>query len=103
MEVFFIIANITKKDVTSNLLRIIKENKKYLPGANNVEPKSYELKFEIGSEIHEVKYRVGEKRSGMLRIGTDVYKNKLCIKPGDRLRVTVLEMNRLYKIEKANN
>ncbi|SDZ23992.1 hypothetical protein SAMN05660462_02334 [Proteiniborus ethanoligenes] len=49
MKKTFIISNITKNDVESNLLRIKKDYKRFLPGADNIEPKSYEIKIKVGS------------------------------------------------------
>ena len=40
------------------------------------------------------------RRSGVLRLGAEIYDDILKIEPRDNLNVTVLEENKLYEIKK---
>lgn len=102
MAISFKINNITDNDVRDNLIRILVENKPYFPREEDGQVKSYEIMVKIGSEIQRARYRVEKQRSGSLRIGSDSYKYKLGIKAGDTLKITVLEKNKLYEIEKVS-
>lgn len=94
----FCIFNITYNDVKKNLIRIRVDYKRFFPGSDNIEPKIYQIKVKIGSEIYDASYRVEKKRSGRLSIGSEVYKHKLGIKFGDILEVYILQENKLYEI-----
>lgn len=96
----FKITNITQKDIDNSLIRIVVANKKFFPGSENIEPKTYNIKVKINSEVYDAKYRVGNERSGTLRIGTDIYKHKLCLKFGDTLRINILKEFELYELIK---
>lgn len=100
MTNFFIVSNITPTDIDTRIIRITAFNKYYLPGADNIEPQSYIVKIKVGLEIFDAKYRVWKKRSGVLRIDSEVFKHKLGIEYGDILKITVLEVNKIYAIEK---
>lgn len=95
----FLINNITENDIEENLIRILKEYKKYFPGDDAVDPKSFEFKVRVGGEIYDAKYRVEKKRSGKLYIGSEAFKHRLCIKLGDKIKVTVVEKDNLYDLK----
>lgn len=97
----FIISNITEKDIEKHLLRIVVDNKKYFPGSDNIEPKKYKIKVKVNSEIYDATYRVGKQRSGTLRIGAEIYKDRLGLEHGDILTVEVLEDFGLYELKRG--
>lgn len=95
----FIINNITESDVRSNILRILVANQLYFPEADNGNDTSYNIKVIIQGEIYAAVYRARIRRSGILRLGAELYNERLNIEPGDKLNVKVLEENALYEIK----
>lgn len=96
--VSFIIDNITVSDVRSKILRILVANQPYFPGAENGIDTSYNIKVIINGKIYEAIYRAKIRRSGILRLGAEIYNDILKIEPAEKLNVTVLEKNSLYEI-----
>lgn len=98
--VSFIIDNITVSDVRSKILRILVANQPYFPETDNSNDTSYNIQVIINGKIYAVKYRARIRKSGILRLGAELYNDRLNIEPGDKLKVTVLQENSLYEITK---
>lgn len=98
--VSFIIDTITAADVESKIIRINVSNMPYFPGLNTENDTNYDIKIKIGQEVCEAVYRSRNGRSGILRIGSEIYVDKLRLKPNDVLLVKVLEENELFEISK---
>lgn len=93
----FIINNITEKDASSCLLRILVANKLYFPIPDDINPCTYDIKVKVGSTIYDRQYRYIRNKSGKLNLRVELYREILQIEPGDIL-VVVLEENILYQI-----
>lgn len=98
--VSFIIDNITVSDVRLKILRILVANRPYFHETDNGNDTSYNIKVKINGEIYAAKYRSRIRKSGILRLGAELYNDRLNIKPGDKLNVKVIEENKLYEIKK---
>lgn len=57
----FLVNDITNNDIERNLIRIIVNNKKFFPGSDNIDPKSYSIRIKVNSEIYDGTYRVEKK------------------------------------------
>ena len=98
--VSFIIDNITESDVRSKILRILVANQPYFPRTGNGNDTEYNINVIINGKIYVVKYWARIRRSGILRLGAEIYNDILKIEPGDKLNVKVIEENKLYEIKK---
>jgi len=96
----FIIDNITECDVRDKIIRILVSNKPYFPRPINGNDINYNINVIINGKIYAAKYRASMRRSGVLRLGAEIYDDILKIEPRDNLNVTVLEENKLYEIKK---
>ncbi|MDG4946851.1 hypothetical protein NMK71_10525 [Weeksellaceae bacterium KMM 9713] len=97
------IDNITSGDVSKNQLRIKKDNKYLFPKEKQGEPNTYYLPFKYGKSNFDATYKIGSKdgksRSGILKLGADIYKNVIQIKAGTTLKVSITNKG-YYILEK---
>jgi len=98
------IDNITKSDAKSRNIRITVDNKFLFPAELLGHPKTYPLNFSTGPKEFIATYRIGSKdgksRSGVLKLGDDVYNDLLKIKAGTNLKIGKA-VEDIYKIEKT--
>lgn len=96
------IDNVTKSDVKSRNIRIKAENKHLFPPEKFGSPISYSLDFQVSNNDFVAKYTIGSKdgksRSGILKLGDNVYQDTLKIKVGTTLKITKSKENK-YIIE----
>lgn len=85
------IDNITEKDIEKHIIRILVTNKHFFPKEVPRNRKTYALRFKVDGKTIETKYIIGSKdgksRSGILKLGYEVYQNTLKIQFGDRLEI----------------
>lgn len=97
------IDNITESDVKSRKIRIKIENKHLFPTEKLGHSISYKLDFKIDKKNFVATYTIGSKdgksRSGILKLGSDIYNDVLKIKKGTNLRISKSKEN-MYSIEK---
>ena len=96
----FIIDNISVVDVEIIIVIIIVEKKRYFPGLNIENDTKFKISVKIGGEIYDVAYTAKKGRSGVIRLGSAIYVDKLRMQPRDKLLVNVLETDKLYEINK---
>ena len=97
------IDNITTSDIKSRNIRIKVANKHLFPSEKPGVPTSYLLDFTVGNIDFIAEYKIGSKdgksRSGILKLGDNIYQETLKIKTGTNLRINKLTENK-YRIEK---
>lgn len=97
------IDNITSSDLKSRIIRIKVENKHLFPAEKQGVPTSYPLDFTIGNIDFIAEYKIGSKdgksRSGILKLGDNIYQETLKIQIGTNLKISKLTGNK-YRIEK---
>lgn len=97
------IDNVTKSDVNNRKIRIKVENKHLFPTEKPRNPLTYLLDFKIGNVDFAAKYTIGSKdgksRSGVLKLGDNVYQETLKIKVGTNLKISKSKENK-YTIER---
>lgn len=97
------INNISNNDTKSRNIRIKVENKHLFPVEQLGNPITYYLDFNVDSIEFIAKYTIGSKdgksRSGVLKLGDNVYKNILKIKVGTNLKINKSKENK-YSIER---
>lgn len=97
------IDNITTSDIKSRNIRIKVENKHLFPSEKPGVPTSYLLDFTVGNSDFIAEYKIGTKdgksRSGILKLGDNIYQETLKIKTGTNLKISKLTGNK-YRIEK---
>jgi hypothetical protein len=98
------ILNITDKDTEKKIIRITSENKYLFPEEIKGEPRTYTLNFKYNETEFLAKYTIGSKdgksRSGILRLGREIYDDILNIIEGTRLKISK-ESERTYLICKV--
>ncbi len=98
-----IINNITESDLKSRILRITVENKRIFPTEKTGYPTTYHLHFSAGSIDFVAEYRIGSKdgksRSGVLKLGDNIYLETLKINEGTSLKISKSKDNK-YRIER---
>ncbi len=86
------IDNITDSDWQTNKIRITVGNKHLFPSEKKGNPVSYSLNFRVGNADFIATYRIGSKdgksRSGVLKLGEDLYHRVLKIQPRSRLKIS---------------
>lgn len=96
------IDNITEEDIKSRSIRIKVENKHIFPLEISGNPISYSLNFLLGDNNFDAKYTIGsndgKSRSGVLKLGDNVFQDILKIKVGTNLKITKSRDNK-YTIE----
>lgn len=97
------IDNISNSDTKSRNIRIKVENKHLFPAEQLGNPISYSLDFSVDNIEFIAKYTIGSKdgksRSGVLKLGDNVYKDILKIKIGTNLKISKSKDNK-YSIER---
>jgi len=97
------IDNISKSDVKSRNIRIKVENKHLFPAEKSGNPISYSLDFKVGNMDFKAKYTIGSKdgksRSGVLKLGDNIYQETLKIQTGVNLKISKSKDNK-YIIER---
>lgn len=98
-----IINNITNSDVSKRQIRILAEDKRIFPQEKRGMTMKYDLKFIVGGNEFIAEYKIGSKdgksRSGILKLGDDIYNYILRIREGTKLRISKInEQN--YSINK---
>tara|TARA_R110001606_G_scaffold366147_1_gene521181 strand:- start:1315 stop:2268 length:954 start_codon:yes stop_codon:yes gene_type:complete len=97
------IDNITKSDSKSRNIRIKSENKHLFPIEKLGNPISYSLEFKTGNTDFIANYTIGSKdgksRSGVLKLGDNIYNNILKIREGTNLKISKSNENK-YSIER---
>lgn len=97
------IDNITKSDSKSRKIRIKSDNKHLFPMEKSGNPISYSLDFKTGNTDFIANYTIGAKdgksRSGVLKLGDNIYNDILKIKEGTNLKISKLKENK-YSIER---
>jgi hypothetical protein len=97
------IDNITESDVKSQKIRIKSDNKHLFPMEKLGNPISYQLNFKIDQKKFIATYTIGSKdgksRSGILKLGSNIYNDALKIKKGANLRISRSKEN-MFLIEK---
>jgi hypothetical protein len=97
------IDNITKSDSKSRNIRIKSENKHLFPIEKLGNPISYSLDFKTGNTDFIANYTIGSKdgksRSGVLKLGVNIYNNILKIREGTNLKISKSNANK-YSIER---
>jgi len=100
----FIIDNITSNDIAKNQVRVMVSSKPYFPSEKRGEPRAYPITLVMGEEACSATFRIGSRdrksRSGVLKLGKELTSN-LGLSSGARLRFTILEKDRKYKVEKV--
>jgi hypothetical protein len=96
------IDNITEIDVESRKIRIIVGNQHLFPAEKRGNPISYSLDFKVGEIDFIANYTAGSKdgksRSGILKLGDDIYNDTLKITKGTKLKISKSKENK-YSIE----
>ena len=99
------INNITAIDIGHKRLRIVKGNKPLFPKEIVGTPQKYNLKVIYGKKEYPTSYIIGSKdgkiRSGVLRLGHDLYLHKLNITLKTILEIELLD-NGKYVIRKVS-
>jgi hypothetical protein len=97
------IDNITNGDSKSRNIRITVNNKHLFPTEQLGNPMTYNLNFSVNNKNFIAKYKIGSKdgksRSGVLKLGDEVYNEILKIKAGTNLKISKLSENK-YIIER---
>jgi hypothetical protein len=97
------INNIKKSDFKSRNIRIKVDNKHLFPAEKSGKPISYSLDFKVGNIDFIAKYTIGSKdgksRSGILKLGDNIYQENLKIQIGATLKISK-SMDNKYIIEK---
>ncbi|MEX1013624.1 MAG: hypothetical protein WDZ80_00500 [Candidatus Paceibacterota bacterium] len=87
-----IVNNISEKDASSNLIRIVTDNKFLFPSEKPGEPVVHDITVRINRKNYPATYTIGshdkKERSGKLRIGADLYNNELKIKANSTLQIS---------------
>jgi len=98
------INNITDNDVNRKSLRILKDQKLLFPNEISGQPKTYNLNFKISNCDYVINYRIGSKdgksRSGVLKLGLELFDNILKIRKGSVVVIKRSVIN-AYEIEKV--
>lgn len=94
----FIINKITESDVRANRLRILVNYKKYFPITDDGNSCTYDINIKVGTVTYDRKYRYIKKRSNILYLREELYRDILQIESGDKLIVVILERDELYQI-----
>ena len=99
-----LINNITKGDVKTKMIRVTVENKQLFPTEILGDPQKHNLVFNYDNKKFNATYTIGSKdfksRSGVLKIGSELYFDKLHICKGTTLMITK-NYSHNYKIEKV--
>jgi hypothetical protein len=99
---FIIINNITATDTKSKIIRITVENKFLFPTEKIGEPNEYKINFIYDKKSYITSYTIGSwdgrSRSGVLKLGNELYLEKLKIKSGTKLKISKQSDN-IYAIE----
>lgn len=97
------IDNITESDAKSRKIRIKVENKHLFPAEKSDNTISYPLDFRVGNTDFVASYTIGSKdgksRSGILKLGDNIYNNILRITEGTNLKISKSKENK-YSVEK---
>jgi hypothetical protein len=97
------IDNITKSDFKSRNIRIKIDNKHLFPAEKSGNPTSYFLDFKVGKLDFVAEYKIGsndgKSRSGILKLGDNIYQENLKIQIGATLKISK-SMDNKYIIEK---
>ncbi len=97
------INNITDGDAKSKTIRITVDNKYLFPAEKIGNPSTYPLTFIFNDKSYIANYTIGSKdgksRSGVLKLGDELYNNILKIKSGTNLKISKSIENK-YFIEK---
>ncbi len=97
------IDNITKNDVRNRNIRIKVKNKPLFPLEKTGIPTSYLLDFKTGNTDFKAEYKIGSKdgksRSGILKLGDNIYDESLKIRAGTALKISKAKENK-YLIER---
>ena len=97
------IDNISKSDAKNRNIRIKVSNKHLFPEEQLGNPITYSLDFSLGNSEFVAKYNIGSKdgksRSGLLKLGNNVYNNILKINVGVNLKICKSKENK-YSIER---
>ena len=98
-----LIDNITKSDAKSRNIRIKANNKHLFPEEKQDNRETFLLNFKAGNVEFIAKYIIGSKdgksRSGILKVGDEIYQDRLKIKAFTNLKITKSKNNK-YTIEK---
>lgn len=97
------VSNITEKDVKSSKIRITVESKFLFRLERVGRTEVYPILVEYNNEWFEANYSIGSRdeksRSGLLNLGSHLYKQVLKINSKTKLKITRLDSNK-YRIEK---
>jgi hypothetical protein len=100
---FILIDNVTEKDVKARKVRITVGNKHLFPNEKLGKPATYSLTIKIDNQKYLASYTIGSKdgkaRSGILKLGDDIYQKLLKISAGTNLKITV-EDEGVYSIKR---
>ena len=98
-----IITNITAKDAKAKKIRITANNKPLFPSERSGIVQKYDLTFSHNDEYYIANYTIGSKdrrnRSGIIKLGDELYLNKLNISEGTSLRIRKIDLHK-YEINK---
>lgn len=96
------IDNISKSDFKSRNIRIKVENKHLFPVEKSGKPISYSLDFKVGNIDFIARYTIGSKdgksRSGILKLGDNIYQETLKVQIGTNLKISKSKENK-YIVE----
>ena len=86
------ITNLTSEDVKDAQIRITKDHKYLFPKEKIGTPVTHELTIRVDRQNYIATYSIGSKdsneRSGVLRLGADIYRRILDIRDGSRLKIS---------------